>query len=126
MFQSQRVPRTKETGNWDIDELTGQLSQRFFGTCCIRWLAICNFKMRHGVKIREREKRERVGDDDGGGKVSRKRVRRIVKRALSPNMKLFRRYQQEILQCGGQECANDLEGKRGGEIEGTANRHGVL
>lgn len=32
----------------------------------------------------------------------------ILKGVLSSNMKLFRRYQQEILQCRDQECVNDL------------------
>lgn len=44
----------------------------------------------------------------------------ILKRVLSSNMKLFRRYQREILQRRGQECVNDLwkdheKEERGGE-----------
>lgn len=54
----------------------------------------------------------------------------ILKGVLSSNMKLFRRYQQEILQRRGQECVNDLwkdhekerRGKSGG---GEGGKEGV-
>lgn len=44
-------------------------------------------------------------------------VRGLVKRVLIPNMKLFRRYQQEILQRRGQECGKRHAWKEKGEIE---------